>query len=194
MIGRRAFVGAVIASVPLPFSDAFAQAQTFDSEFEKLKNDEFLLANTQAFGLIRDELTESRGTVRIRQRSDRKISQRASDLIIVFEVTSKETYTRKYQGVIRPGGESGITCGIGYDVGYVTEEYLREDWVGFISDTDIKALSIACGVTGNAAQALRRRLSQIQIPYDVAVNQFFDRVLPFYVAATLFALPRAYAY
>ena len=189
MISRRSITQAIVLGATYRLLPAVAQGETFDAEFEKVRSDDLLLANVQEFGRRDQEIIQSRGTVHTRQRSDRKISKKAIDLIIVFEVSGPTTYQAKYQGVIKPGGASGITCGIGYDVGYVTKDYLKEDWTGYISDDDIRALSIACGVTGTAALPLKQKLSQIKIPYAVAEKQFLERALPFYVAATLGKLP-----
>ena len=39
------------------------------------------------------------------------ISSTAFDLIVEFEVSSEQVYTRKYRGPIWPGGASGVTIG-----------------------------------------------------------------------------------
>ena len=45
------------------------------------------------------------------------ISQAAIDLIVREEVSGKEVYERNYRRPEWPGGSSGVTIGIGYDVG-----------------------------------------------------------------------------
>lgn len=189
---RRALGLGAINLIALQSLGRSAWAQTsFDTEFANLLNNEPLLARAQEFGRDKRDIPAARGTVKSREKSLRPISKRAIDLIVALEVTGKSTYERKYQGVIKPGGASGITIGIGYDVGYVTPQYLKEDWQGFISDSEIAALSAACNVTGDAANRYKRPLSAISIPWDVANNQFLANVLPVYVAATLSFLPNA---
>jgi hypothetical protein len=56
------------------------------------------------------------------------ISDAAIDLIITFEVSSPAVYERKYRRPIWPRGRSGITIGIGYDVGYAVKGVLVRDW------------------------------------------------------------------
>src|SRR6266508_407829 len=56
------------------------------------------------------------------------ISPRAFDLIIEFEVSSKQIYEQRYRSTIWPQAESGVTIGIGYDVGYATKTQLWNDW------------------------------------------------------------------
>ena len=55
------------------------------------------------------------------------ISQAAFDLIVAEEVSSQAAYNARYQRPERPGGQSGITVGIGYDCGYATPERIRAD-------------------------------------------------------------------
>ncbi|MGJ4927909.1 hypothetical protein ACQR1I_21895 [Bradyrhizobium sp. HKCCYLS2038] len=193
ILDRRYFIGGALSClfVSSGYRCASAQVHGFDVEFTKLLSNENLLAKTQEFGRLKEEVPVARGTVRSRERSDRKISQRSINLIVAFEVTSKSVYEKKYQGVIKPGGASGITIGIGYDVGYVSPEFLQEDWKGYIPDSDIKTLSMACDVIGNDANNLRPKLSNIRVPWDVANRQFLEKVLPVYVAATLNSLSNA---
>lgn len=66
-----------------------------------------------------------------------KVSRASINKIIEFEVTSREVYTRKYERPIWPEGFSGITIGIGYDLGYVTVKQFMEDWGGVLSGADL---------------------------------------------------------
>lgn len=121
--------------------------------------------------------------------STRHISQRAIDLITAFEVTDEEHYTKKLQTPEWPGGDSGVTIGIGYDVGYVSRAWLAEDWGSFLSSSQIAQLGSACGVTGKDAKALIPSLGSIEIPWTTADNEFLQEVLPRYVADTMDNLP-----
>src|SRR3981081_336751 len=47
-------------------------------------------------------------------------SERAYELIIDFEVGGRSEYERTYQRPEWPQGESGVTIGVGYDLGYNT--------------------------------------------------------------------------
>lgn len=86
------------------------------------------------------------------------ISQRAFDLIVAKEVTDEATYRRLYARPDWPGGSSGVTIGIGYDVGYTDRAKLHCDWDGVIAPEMIKALERAVGVTGKRAKALAAEL------------------------------------
>jgi GH24 family phage-related lysozyme (muramidase) len=120
------------------------------------------------------------------------ISKAAYDLILKEEVSSPRIYEKKYRGPIWPGHASGVTIGIGYDVGYVTATELRREWQGRIPDPMIAALIPCCGVTGKAAQALvsqLRRAGSIDIPFEVAKQQFDEVKLPKFERLTARALP-----
>lgn len=121
-----------------------------------------------------------------------KISKAAYDLILKEEVSSRQTYEKKYRGPTWPGHSSGVTIGVGYDVGYVTATELRREWLGRIPDPMISALVPCCGVTGKAAQALvsqLRRAALIDIAFDVAKQQFDEVKLPKFELRTTRALP-----
>src|SRR5262249_35029267 len=45
-----------------------------------------------------------------------------------FEVSSPAGYRRSFSHPIFPGGESGVTIGIGYDLRFADEAQLRADW------------------------------------------------------------------
>lgn len=112
-----------------------------------------------------------------------KISQDAIDLIVREEVSSEAVYRKKYTRPEWPGVASGVTIGIGYDVGYATPSRLRADWQGRIPNSMIAALTRACGVTGGSAASLARELrSSVNVPWEAAMSNFEDVVLPRWIA------------
>ena len=116
------------------------------------------------------------------------ISDAAVELIITFEVSSREVYERKYRRPIWPQGRSGITVGIGYDVGYVTRPVLGRDWRPSLSQAELDALGQACGVTGSSAGALVARLDHIDIPYHDAHAVFVGVSVTAYTRLTVRSL------
>ena len=68
------------------------------------------------------------------------VSEEARLAVIGFEVTSEDTYRRKYERPIAPAGDSGITIGIGYDLGYNEPDGVRRDLGGLIPGPDIETL------------------------------------------------------
>lgn len=102
------------------------------------------------------------------------ISKDAEDLIVAEEVTSKSVYDVRYMRPTWPEGESGVTIGIGYDVGYCEDvEQLHRDWKGYIPEGMIGVLEPAVGVTGEAAHRLTQRIKgSVSVPWDAAIAVF----------------------
>lgn len=118
-----------------------------------------------------------------------EISQAAKDLIIFYEVTNKSKYDRDLEGPIWPGGDSGITVGFGYDLGYVSKSELEEEWKGAVHKFVLERLSAVCGLKGQAARTALSSVSQVRIDWDAASRQFSDVLLPIFVAQTEKFLP-----
>jgi hypothetical protein len=120
------------------------------------------------------------------------ISQAAIDLIVREEVSSKEVYERNYRRPEWPGGSSGITVGIGYDIGAGVKDnaQLWADWRNCIPDHMIAALEPAIGVTGDRARALTARLrDKIDVPWNAAIAVFERVDVPRWYAICAKALP-----
>lgn len=118
-----------------------------------------------------------------------QISQRAIELIVFFEVSSQALYEKKYRKPTWPGGGSGVTIGIGYDVGYA-KGHLVNDWTGKIPTAMIDALKPVVGVTGSSAAKLARQLEGVvDIPFEAAMSVFKDTDVPRWVKTVQDALP-----
>jgi GH24 family phage-related lysozyme (muramidase) len=120
--------------------------------------------------------------------SDLPISDTSKKLILAFEVSSEAVYKARYQHPTWPGGMSGVTIGIGYDIGYVTPQELRSDWVGLLDEGDLNSLSPACGLTNISAKEVISSLSAVGVVWENAVQEF-QQELKKYVALTQKALP-----
>lgn len=102
----------------------------------------------------------------------------ASDLIVRWEVSSPDAYTRKWQGLICPGGASGPTGGIGFDFGHQTPADIRTAWG---RHADVERLATASGVVGDAnCRDWISRHQDIRIPYAFAYDVFQSASLPAY--------------
>ena len=104
------------------------------------------------------------------------ISQSAIDLIIAEEVSSKAYYEKHYTHPEWPGGSSGITVGVGYDLGYATKTKISQDFRGKVSDNMLLVMQRCAGVSGAAAASLLHEVkSSIDIPWDVGMDVFMNR-------------------
>ena len=76
-----------------------------------------------------------------------------------------------------PGGASGLTIGIGYDLGYASSSQIRSDWSA-ISSTFQNRLQSYAGRTGASAQALLSAAQDITIPWTLAKLVFEGTDIP----------------
>lgn len=118
------------------------------------------------------------------------ISQKAIDQIIEFEVTSEALYNRRYLHPIWPGGDSGVTVGIGYDLGFNSRETIIRDWTGEVNLNFVSLMADLAGVTGERAKAKCTGLvKNITVPYSAAINVFTEKTLPRYYKMALNTYP-----
>ena len=112
------------------------------------------------------------------------ISKKAIDLIIQHEVGGRAVYEKRYQKPIWAGGDSGLTIGLGYDIGYVKESQLFSDWKG-LNLNFLNALKRFCGVKGEVVKTMMRgEVLNVIIPYNMAYDVFVKKSIPKYYAQT----------
>ena len=112
------------------------------------------------------------------------ISKKSIEFIIQHEIGGREVYTRKYQKPIWAGGDSGLTIGIGYDLGYIKEKDLFSDWAG-LNLNFLNAMKRFCGVKGEVVKTMMRgEVLNVVIPYNMAYDVFVKKSLPKYYAMT----------
>jgi len=121
------------------------------------------------------------------------VSSRAVDMIVAFEVSSEAAYDRLYVHPVWPKGNSGVTIGIGYDIGYVNADGLAKDWTTGIGASAVATLAGACGKTGAAASQILPQMRAVTVPFAVASSVFSQTDVPRYTARTLAALPSSAA-
>lgn len=106
-------------------------------------------------------------------------------MIINHEIGGKSYYEKALQKPIWAGGQSGVTIGLGYDLGYVTEKQFLEDWSDKINLNFITPLRKVIGLKGELAkQMLKGEIMQVRIPFTVAYEVFIKRSLPKYYKMT----------
>lgn len=117
-------------------------------------------------------------------------SQAAVDLIVENEVSSKAMYEKKYKRPEWPGGASGVTVAIGYDLGYVTRDKVANDFGQYLPGAMIIAMQNVVGLKGEAARKATAQIrNRVEIPWDVAMQVFEDVDLPRYEAQLIRACP-----
>lgn len=119
------------------------------------------------------------------------ISVQARDAVIGFEVSSRKEYERTYNHPEAPAGESGITIGIGYDLGYNSEADVRSHWQGLLGDGEIERLIKACGLRGATARACLGNFRDISVPWDAAIEVYQRSTMPRFGRKVLTTFPNA---
>ncbi len=109
------------------------------------------------------------------------VTDKAKDLIMKFEDLNQPSQW--------PGGNSGITIGFGYDLGYATVDQFESDWGPCLTGDWLKRLRDAIGKRGIAAKNRAVQFQDIVIMKDDAETIFVNRNLPLYAFKTEMAFP-----
>lgn len=115
-----------------------------------------------------------------RFRSDLQISPRAKELIVACEVSSQQVCEAKYLRPVWPGKLSGLTVGIGCDLGYQKAADIDGDWRHLVDDATWKLMRSVALKRGNDAKQAKCSVAAVSIPWATAMSQF-DAYLPYAV-------------
>lgn len=100
-------------------------------------------------------------------------------LLLRFEVGGgEEYYNRLLRSPTWPGEASGVTIGVGYDLGYNSPETIRHDWAGQLNDQIIERLVTVAGKKGQQARAALGSVRDIIIPWAAAFAVFQTVTIP----------------
>jgi hypothetical protein len=100
------------------------------------------------------------------------ISADAFDLVVYYEVGGRAAYDKKYRRPEWPGAKSGVTIGIGYDIGQSSLEDFSKAWRGRLPVDQFDRLARTTGITGTGAAHLPAELRDIEIPWEMAEEVF----------------------
>lgn len=119
------------------------------------------------------------------------ISKKSIDMIINHEIGGKTYYEKALQKPTFPGGQSGVTIGLGYDLGYNTDKQFLEDWSDKLNLNFLTPLRKVIGLKGESAkQMLKGEILQVRVPYNAAYEVFIKKSLPRYYAMTKAIYPQ----
>jgi GH24 family phage-related lysozyme (muramidase) len=105
------------------------------------------------------------------------LSKKSLDLILEFEVGGGENYYNKFlKNPTWPEGQSGVTIGVGYDLGYVNKAEFSEDWKDLPKEI-FERLYKVVGIKGYNAKNLVRGLKDITIPWELALKVFNNKTV-----------------
>ena len=121
-----------------------------------------------------------------------EITPAALQLILDYECGGgRAYYEKRLARPTYPGGDSGPTIGIGYDLGYTPEARFISDWREELRSDQLDLLRTAIGLKRAAAKAAVRGLQSVVIPWHAALSVFTAHTLPFWMAETLRVYPHA---
>lgn len=131
-------------------------------------------------------LSKIEQALNIKQSYSLKISKQGLRAIIKHEISSKAYYEKRLTKAVWPGGNSGVTIGIGYDLGYATKTRIKSDLQGLVTDATLEQLVKVAGVKGTKAKRLCAAIcrKRIKVPYAAAEKLFYTRTLPDYAKQT----------
>jgi GH24 family phage-related lysozyme (muramidase) len=105
------------------------------------------------------------------------LSKKSLDLILEFEVGGGENYYNKFlKNPAWPGEQSGVTIGIGYDLGYVNKSEFSEDWKDLPKQIFDRLYKVV-GIKGYNAKNLIRGLKDINIPWELSLQVFNNKTV-----------------
>lgn len=105
------------------------------------------------------------------------LNDRSLKLIFDFEVGGGENYYNKFlKNPTWPGEQSGVTIGVGYDIGYVNKAEFANDWKNLQKESFDRLYKVV-GIKGYQAKELAKRLKDIVVPWDMAFNVFINKTV-----------------
>jgi len=120
------------------------------------------------------------------------ISANAYKLILNYEVGGGPGYYNKaLKHPCYPGGESGVTIGIGYDMGYNTAAQFATDWKAVLPADAYDRLVPHLGKKSGNAKAAIPSVKDISVPWEAAEVVFKNNTLPRFIKETAKAFPGA---
>ena len=113
-----------------------------------------------------------------------QVSQKSLDMIVSFEVSSPAIYEKKYRKPTWPGGQSGVTIGVGFDLGYYTVKQVTDAFGKYVTANMLQLMLSVRGLKGVAAKNALGGVMAIDIPYTTAAQVFHESTLPSFAAQT----------
>lgn len=98
--------------------------------------------------------------------------------VINFESGGESYYNRFLKKVTWPGGASGLTIGIGADLGYLSLKEFDNHFAKFFSKEDIKKLKSVIGLKSTSAKSKLSSVNGIYLSWEDAMSIFINWTLP----------------
>lgn len=118
------------------------------------------------------------------------VTRSGLDMIIDFETGGQAYYDKFLAKPSWPGGASGVTIGVGFDLGYYTRAEVEQIWGKHVSESNLIRLKAVAGLTGQAAKGAAAEIkSGVKIDLSTAKIVFAEATLPDFAERTRKAYP-----
>ena len=98
--------------------------------------------------------------------------------VIEFETGGRYYYERFLKKMTWPKGESGITMGIGADLGYMSQDEFDKHFSSFFTEDESSKLKSVIGLKGENAKNALSKVKGIELSWDNASKAFVSWTLP----------------
>lgn len=98
--------------------------------------------------------------------------------VIQFETGGKNYYEKFLQRMTWPGGQSGITMGIGADLGYMSQQEFDSYFAKYFTLEERKLIEPVIGLKGEQARNILMRVKHIELSWTNASKAFVEWTLP----------------
>lgn len=115
------------------------------------------------------------------------LSDRGIRRIIEWETGGENYYDPQPEW---PGVESGITIGVGWDLGHTHVGETRRAWGPLVPAATLEVLIAASGHRGQAARDRLPYVRHVSIPWEAALTVFREHTLPTWYLRTLRIYPQ----
>lgn len=116
------------------------------------------------------------------------LSEAGLELVLKHEVGGGQRYYDKFLArPTVPGFDSGVTIGVGFDLGYVNESEFNAAW----GNLDGASLLRTCiGLKADGARKMIRAVGGIVVPWPDALRVFLDHTCPTHWVRTMRVFPQ----
>jgi len=98
--------------------------------------------------------------------------------VVRFESGGKNYYEKFLKRMTWPGGESGITMGIGADLGYMSVEEFDKYFAKYFTPEEVNLLKSVIGLKASEARNVLMRVKHIELSWTNAHEAFINWTLP----------------
>jgi hypothetical protein len=123
------------------------------------------------------------------------LSPEGLKLLLDYEVGGGESYFRKFLSrPTWPGESSGVTIGVGFDLGYNSQAQFSEAWGAILSDETFAILGQSLGLKGATAREWLHEKPEaraIEITWVQALSVFTNITIPRFFVQLLRVYPQA---